>query len=105
MAEMQKRGMDEASVMSYRHGEEEVTRQESQRATFDKGARAKNRIETFKRLGIFLTAAIVTDCLASRLFSLPSEAITSLTTLSLNLALALFFLTKAFGGAWLTLRK
>jgi hypothetical protein len=104
-AEMQKREMDNAAVVSFRLREEELARQESHRATFEKQARAKKRRENFKRLGIFLTAAIVTAVLASELFRLPSAASASLTHISLSLFLGLFFITKAFGGAWLTIRK
>jgi hypothetical protein len=103
--EMQKRGMDEAAVASFQVREEEAARQDSQRTRVEKQVRAKNRLESFKGLGIFLTAAIVTDWLASKLFNLPSEAITILTKISLSLALAAFFLAKTFGGAWLTVRK
>jgi hypothetical protein len=105
MTEMQKRGIDETAVVSFRLGEEEVAQQEKQRATSEKKARAKNRNENFKRLGIFLTAAIVTDWLASQLFNLPSKAIEALTQMSLYLAFAAYGLAWGFGGAWLTIRK
>jgi len=104
-SEMQKRGMDEVAVVSFRLREEEVARQESQRATSGKQARAKKRLEGFKRLGIFVTAAIVTDWLASQLFNLPSKAIEALTQVSLYLAFAASGLAWAFGGTWLTIRK
>ncbi len=104
-SEMQKRGMDEAAVVSFRFREEDAARQEKQRATSGKQARAKNRLEGFKRLGIFVTAAIVTDWLAGELFSLPSKAIYELTKVSLYLALAASGLTLGFGGAWLTIRR
>jgi hypothetical protein len=71
-------------------------------------AKKENRFVSFKALGmlgIFLTAAIVTSWLASELFRIPSEAVALLTKISLNLALAAFFLARAFGGAWLTTRR
>jgi hypothetical protein len=102
---MQKRGMDEAAVVSFRLSEEDVDRQESQRVTSDKQVRAKNRLEGFKRLGIFLAAAIATDWLASELFNLPSKAIEALTQMSLYLAFAASGLAWGFGGTWLTVRK
>jgi hypothetical protein len=103
--EMQKRGMDETAVVSFRLGEEELAQQEKQRTTSEKKARAKNRHENFKRMGIFLTAAIVTDWLASQLFNLPSKAIEALTQMSLYLAFAASGLALGFGGTWLTVRK
>jgi hypothetical protein len=71
-------------------------------------AKKENRLVSFKTLGmlgIFLTAAIVTDWLASKIFRIPSEAVELLTKISLNLAFAAFLLARAFGGVWLTVRK
>jgi hypothetical protein len=103
--EMQKRGIDETAVVSFQIDEEAVAQQEKLRASSEKQARAKHKRENFKRLGIFLTAAIITDWLASVLFRLPSNAIYALTQVSLYIAFAAYGLAWGFGGAWLTIRK
>lgn len=103
--EMRKRGMDEGAVARFRLSEEEATRQDNEGTTLAKQVRAKNGFKNIKRTGIFMTAAIVTDVLASNLFSLSGEATYLLTKMSLYLAFAASGLAWGYGGTWLTTRK
>lgn len=101
-AEMQKRGLNEVAVTSYRIADEEAVQRETQQTESKRAAKSQKTLRILKGLGILVAAAIVTILLVSDLFSLSSEVVRLLTQASLSAALALSVWT---GSAWWTFRR
>ena len=103
--EMQRRGLDDTTVAGYQEREQKIERTQQQARILAKSERATRRLESFKRFGILMAAAIASTWTAAQIFNLPGEEVRIMTQMPLSFALALFFLTGACGGSWRTVRR
>jgi cation transport ATPase len=104
-AELSRRGGNTAVVEAYAKQEEREDNLEKQAKQDEKLRRRRVRLAHFYRLALFMGTAILTTLAAIFLFKMSPDAAQLMTTISLNLALALFFLTFAISGKWLTFRR
>ena len=69
--EMQRRGLDDTTVAGYQEREQKIERTQQQARILAKSERATRRLESFKRFGILMAAAIASTWTAAQIFNLP----------------------------------